>query len=364
MKKKLLPLVSAIVLLAILLGAAEEVAKYCPQVSMKASSKCIKSNDDDQFQECVFPLEAWISPLKIEIFSPLSAKETEYYQKNTWDSSKTLEQNRRALVRNFMKTCIDPVEDFLSADGGVILKLASKVDGWFIKSANIEEVRKQDLEEIFYLMTDSPLFCQLLRSLLTKYNTLPYRPQRAVLLFTKGTANLTSYSALHHVINVRTLDQTILSAIDCTRHKILFGGTIFHEMLHWLHQICDLKENRTRCMSTSCIQRRLGEYLPFYRETENLKKIAKYFSNDEEYYTMYGLKEHEGSLVWYPLCEASYTLEQYQYVRSCHVSFEGHLSEEHSFLKHFRDSSFLKFLLSYPFPSFGEGDFACLDSSH
>jgi hypothetical protein len=308
----------------------------------------------DDIDDEVIPLEEWIAPLKIQETSQLSAKETEYYKNNTWDSSKTLEQNRRTLVNDFMKTCINPVEDFLSLDDGVILKLANQLGGIQLKSAGIEEIKTQDLYEIFYLLTNSPTFCQLMRALLTKYKTMTYRPQRAVLLFTKGEINHSSYTILHHVLNIRTLNQAILSALDCTKHKLLFGGSVFHEMLHWYHKISDLETFEKRSKSTSCICRRLREY---NRYSEH---FVRYFSNDEEYYTIFGIKEENGALAWDSLCEAAYTFEQYGYIRGSHVAFRR-LSDERNFIINVRDVALLKFIQDYSSPKFGEGGFKCID---
>ncbi|MDR2724183.1 MAG: hypothetical protein LBB25_03210 [Holosporaceae bacterium] len=308
------------------------------------------------------PLEEWIPPLKIPEAAFLNTKEEEYYHKSTWDSSKTLEQNRKTLTHTFMNTCIDPVEDFLSTDKGIILKLASQQEGIILESAGIEEIRKQDLVEIFYLMTNSPIFCRLMRALIAKYKTMPYRPQRVVLLFTKGEANLSSYNTLHYVLNIRTMDQSILSALDCTKHKLSFGGTIFHEMLHWYHKISDPIAEGKRHKSTACIARRLRHYKsPYF-----LKRYGNYavscFSNDEEYYTICGIKEENGELVFDTLCEAIYTYEQYGYVRGSHTVFQK-FSDERNFIINARDVSLLKLFQSKYLPQFGNGEFKCSDLS-
>ncbi|MDR0753192.1 MAG: hypothetical protein LBE95_00785 [Holosporaceae bacterium] len=331
-----------------------------PLPSSSNVSSSLKNFNGDDIDDTPVPLEEWVLPLEIRKTSPLNAKEMEYYQKSTWDPSKTLEQNKKILVDAFMKTCVDPVEDFLPVDKGIILKLASQQSGIMLQSAEIEEVRRQDLVEIFYLMTDSPTFCQLMRAFLAKYRTMPYRPQRALFLITKGEANHSSYSALHYVLNIRTMNHMILSALDCTKHKLLFGGVAFHEMLHWYHKVSDPAASEKRSKSTNCISRRLGDY-----KSRNFLKIygnstVRCFSNDEEYYTIYGLKEEDGELVFDSLCEATYTYEQYGYIRGSHTTFRR-FSDEKNFILGARDSSLLKFVQNTPLPKFGKGEFKCSD---
>ncbi|MDR0631844.1 MAG: hypothetical protein LBF54_01180 [Holosporaceae bacterium] len=324
-------------------------------------------SDEKTYESCEYeidpsPLEDYILPLTIREFSSLNEKEAGYYRRNTWDPSKTLEQNRKTLIHNFIETCIDLVEDFVPTNDGVILKLTSKTQGLLIESAQVEEVRKRDLEELLYVMTYSPSFCQLLRSFLAKYKTLRYRPQRAIFLFTKGSANHSSCTTLHHILNLRTMNQTVLSAIDCTKHKILVGTTIFHEMLHWYHKICDNAESERRSHSKDCIRRRLRDYLPTAVFARYGEKVAEYFSNDEEYYTIFGLKEHGGELVVDTLCEATYSYEQFQYIRSCHAAFQRHVPDERQFILNFRDSALMKFFMTRPnMPQFGIGEFRCSD---
>jgi hypothetical protein len=310
------------------------------------------------------PIEDEVVPLEIKEFSSMNKKEKEYYSRNTWDPAKTLEQNRKMLVYDFMKTCVDLVEDFVPTADGVILKLTSKTQGLLIKSDQVEEVRGRDLEELLYVLTDSPSFCRLLRSFLAKYKTLPYKPQRAIFLFTKGSANHSSCTTLHHILNLRTMDQTVLSAIDCTKHKILFGTTIFHEMLHWYHKVCDNAESEKRGRSKDCIRRRLHEYLPTGIFMKYGEKVAEYFSNDEEYYTIFGLKEHDGELVLDTLCEATYSYEQFQYIRSCHAAFQRHVPDERQFILNFRDSALMKFFITRSsMLQFGAAEFPCSDLS-
>jgi hypothetical protein len=312
-----------------------------------------------EIEEPAVPIEEYVHPLQIRLFSSLDAKELEYYYKNTWNSNKTLEQNKRDLVDLFMKTCIEPIEDFLPVDKGVVLKLGGQAGAILLQSAQVDEVRPPELVRIFYLLADSPTFCRLLRALVTKYKTMFYRPQKAVFLFTKGEASHASYSTVHYVINLRTMDNTILSALDCTKHKLLFGGTIFHEMLHWYHKVSDSSAYERRANTMNCIIRRLQEY-NYYDFPGNRHQIAKYFSNDEEYYTMYGLKEEDGDLVLDTLCEATYTLEQYGYIRGSHVAFPRHYPDEKKFILNTRDSALLKFFQKNPPPEFGKEEFVCM----
>ncbi|MDR3151370.1 MAG: hypothetical protein LBT67_00770 [Holosporaceae bacterium] len=303
------------------------------------------------------PLGEYVQPLRIKEFSLLNEKELEYYHKHTWDPLKTLEQNRRNLSKSFLKTCVDRVEDAITVDDGIILKLASRNGAIVLKPASIEFIRDYELNKIIYLMTDSPYFCRLLRALLAKYKTMRYTPQKAVFLITKDEANHTVYNILPHVLNLRILDQTFLSALDCTRHKMQFGATVFHEMLHWYHQLSNPVECERRSKSTSCIRRR------FYAN-QSINTFCWYedsaiqnFSNDEEYYTMYGLVEDEyGEMAIDTLCEASYAYEQYRYIRGSHRAFNSR-SEERNFIIGARDSSLLKFFQDSAPLKFGEGEF-------
>ncbi|MDR2781459.1 MAG: hypothetical protein LBB21_03320 [Holosporaceae bacterium] len=317
--------------------------------------------ETQEIEEPAVPIEEWVKPLKIRQFSSLNGKELEYYHKNTWDENKTLEQNRKELVNLFMKTCIEPIEDFLQVDKGIVLKLGGQAGAILLQSAQVDEVRPHELVRIFYLLTDSPTFCKLLRSLITKYKTMFYRPQKAVFLFTKGDASHASYSSVHYVINLRTMDYYILSALDCTKHKLLFGGTMFHEMLHWYHKVSNWSEYEHRGKSMNCIRRRLQEYQTYDFFCQYRDQIAMYFSNDEEYYTMYGLKEEYGEMMLDTLCEATYTYEQYGYIRGSHVAFRRHYPDEKRFILNTRDSKLLKFFQENHLPEFGDGEFKCLD---
>ncbi|MDR3186839.1 MAG: hypothetical protein LBT63_00170 [Holosporaceae bacterium] len=321
-------------------------------------------NYEEMEQNFTAPLEEEdIYPLQIMEASLLNEKEMEYYRKNTWDPSKTLEQNRRALTEMLMKTCIDRVENFLSAENGVVLKVASQSHGILLESAKIEEFRQYDLTQVIYLMTNSPSFCRLARSLVAKYKTMPYRPQKAIFLFTKGEANHSSYSAVHYVLNLRTSDHFILSALDCRRHKMLFGATVFHEMLHWYHKVSDPIAYTKRTESTNCIRERFRQYKPYF-SSEQQDRVAKYFSNDEEYYTMYGLREEDGEMVLDVLCEAMYTCEQYNYVRGSHVTFRRHFPDERDFIMSARDSSLLRFFQNNASAEFGEDEFKCREQEN
>ncbi|MDR2766437.1 MAG: hypothetical protein LBB63_03180 [Holosporaceae bacterium] len=316
---------------------------------------------EEQQDKTPVPLDENIPPLRIRESSLLNEDEMEFYKKNTWNPKKTLEQNRRMLTDNFMKTCVERVVDFLSMDKGVVLQVASQSQGIFLESAKIEEFRECDVARVIYLMTDSPLFCRLIRSILTKYKTMTYRPQKAIFLMTKGEANHSTYSALHYVINLRTLDHTILSALDCSEQKIMFGATVFHEMLHWYHNVANFEDCRRRQKSDDCIRHRLssigyGGFSPAY-----VDKIARYFTNDEEYYAMYGLKKENGELLLDILCEAAYSNERYGYIRGSHAVFRRHFPDERNFLLNSRDSSLLKFFQIAPIPEFGKGDFKCSD---
>ncbi|MDR2268266.1 MAG: hypothetical protein LBD81_02315 [Holosporaceae bacterium] len=307
------------------------------------------------------PLEEYVEPLRIKEFSLLNKKELEYYHKHTWDPFKTLEQNRRALTSSFLKTCVDRVEDVVTVDDGIILKLASRDGPIVLKPASVEFIRDYELNKIIYLMTDSPYFCRLLRSLLAKYKTMCYTPQKAVFLITKGEASHTIYNILHHVLNLRILDQTFLSALDCTRHKMQFGATVFHEMLHWYHQLSNPAECERRSKSTSCIRRSFYAHQSINAFHWYEDAIIQSFSNDEEYYTMYGLVEDEyGGIAIDTLCEAAYTYEQYGYIRGSHRVFNRR-SEEKNFIVRARNSSLLKFFQDSAPLKFGEGEFRTLE---
>jgi hypothetical protein len=310
---------------------------------------------EPEIDEPPVPIDIRVPPLRIRQYSLLSPTEMQHYLKNTWDPSKTLEQNRKSLVKLFMKTCVEPVQDYVHTTKGLVIKIASRRDGIFMDATKVEEIWPPELEEIFYLLTDSPLFCRLMRSLITKYQTATYRPQRAVILFTKGEASHATSDILHHVISLKTMNQTVLSALDCTKHKLSFGGTVFHEMLHWYHQIADEAGSKYRSKSTSCIRRRFCAYNPYGFGQED--EFAKNFSNDEEYYTILGLVEEYGEVFLDPLCEASYTYEQYQYIRSSHVVFHRHFPNEKNFLLRCRDVQLLRFYQQNPTPEFGKGEF-------
>lgn len=317
-----------------------------------------KSDDNlNKPAEIAVPIEDHIPPLKIRKAFWLNEKEMEYYQKNTWNPSKTLEQNRRALVDTFMKTCVDCVEYFLAMNDGVIIKIRSRPQGIRLQSAKIENFRQYDISRIIYLMTDSPLFCRLARSIITKYKTARYIPSKAVFLLTHGEASHVSYSGLEHVINLKIMNQKILSALDCRKHKMLFGATIFHEMLHWYHQISDSCKFAGRGNSTSCILKRLRASRPGIFFEGHQDEIAKYFSNDEEYYTMYGLQEENGELVLDNLCEANYTYDRYDYIRASHLTFRRKFPDEKDFIVNYRDSSLLKFFQNNVLPRFGDEEF-------
>jgi hypothetical protein len=315
----------------------------------------------EEKEEPAVPIEDRVLPLRIRQFSALSREELKFYRENTWDPQKTLEQNKKALVDLFVKTCLQPIEDFLPVKNGTVLKLGGQAGAILLQSAEADEVRPPDLIRIFQLLSDSPTFCRLMRSLIAKYKTMFYRPQKAVFLFTKGDASHASYSSVHYVINLRTIDHEILSALDCTKHKLLFGGTIFHEMLHWYHKVSDSPEYERRGKTMNCICRRLQEYRYYDFFGQYRDQIAKYFSNDEEYYTIYGLKEEEGNLVLDTLCEATYTYEQYGYIRGSHVAFPRHYPDEKNFILSTRDEALLKFFTAAPTPEFGKGEFKCSD---
>jgi hypothetical protein len=312
--------------------------------------------------EALVPIKKETPILKIRKVSLLNENEIKYYRRNTWDPSKTLEQNRRKLTEDFMKTCVDAVEDFSSGPRGVCLKIKGQFSGIFLsKSAQIERFDESEISNMIYLTTASPSFCRLIRALLTKYKTMPHRPQRALFLFTKGEANHSSYDGLRYVLNVRKMDHTILSALDCSKRKMLFGEIVFHEMLHWYHRVSDPVGYEKRGKSTDCICRRFQDRRDYFAFGNEGEAAVKYFSNDEEYYTMYGLKEEDGDLILDDLCEATYTYEQHQYVRGSHVWFGRRFPEERNFIVNFRDSSLLKFFQNNPPPEFGRGEFGCSD---
>lgn len=313
--------------------------------------------DINESAEIAVPIGDHVLPLKIKEASFLNKEEMEYYHKNTWNPLKTLEQNRRALVDKFMKTCVDCVEYFLAMSDGVVLKISSHAGGIHLKSAKIENFRQYDISQIIYLMTDSPLFCRLVRSLITKYKISRYIPSKAVFLLTHGEASHVSYTGLEHVINLRIMNQKILSALDCKKYKMLFGATVFHEMLHWYHQVSDFREYERRGRSMSCILRRLHNYRSNIFLGWRPDEIAKYFSNDEEYYTMYGLREEYGELVLDNLCEANYTYERHGYIRASHLMFRRKFPDERDFIVNYRDSSLLKFFQNNVLPRFGDAEF-------
>jgi hypothetical protein len=334
--------------------------KNLPILAQPEPMEDLFRNYEEMEQNFSAPLEEEnIFPLQIRESSLLNEKEMEYYRKNTWDPSKTLEQNRRMLTEMLMKTCIDRVENFLSAENGVILKVASQSHGILLESAKIEEFRQYDLAQVIYLMTNSQSFCRLARSLIAKYKTMPYRPQKAIFLFTKGESNHSSYNTMHYVLNLRTTDHFILSALDCRRHKMLFGATVFHEMLHWYHKVADPVAYAKRTELTNCIRERFRQYKPYFFFEQYQDMVAKYFSNDEEYYTIYGLRKEDGEIVLDILCEAMYTCEQYNYVRNSHVTFRRHFPDERDFIVNTRDSSLLKFFQDNASPEFGEEEFKC-----
>ncbi|MDR1362188.1 MAG: hypothetical protein LBJ16_03165 [Holosporaceae bacterium] len=307
------------------------------------------------------PLDTRIQPLHIKESSLLNAKELDYYHNHTWDPSKTLEENRKTLTNAFLKTCIDRVDDIISIDNGVVLKLASRHECVVLRPAEVEFIRDYELRRIIYLLTDSPYFCRLVRNLLAKYKCMSYTPQKAVFLITKGEASHVTYNVLHHVLNLRIVDYTFLSALDCRRYKMQFGAIIFHEMLHWYHRLSDPTECDRRGRSTSCIRRRFYDHkiIDAYGWSEDA--AAGNFSNDEEFYTMYGLRENEfGEIVLDILCEAAYTSEQYGYVRGSHVTFRRS-TRERSWITGARDTALLKFFQNTPPPKFGLGDFKVKD---
>ncbi|MDR0968376.1 MAG: hypothetical protein LBL99_01930 [Holosporaceae bacterium] len=295
---------------------------------------------EEKYDEVLVPIPKNVPALKIKNGLLLNERETEYYLNETWDSSKTLEQNRRALTDEFMKTCIDAVEDFFHGHKGLCLKIKGQFSGVVLTgAAQIVKLDERELTNIIYLMTDSPTFCRLIRALLTKYKTAPHRPQRALFLFTKGEANHSSYDGLRYVLNVRKSDRVVLSALDCSKHKMSFGEIVFHEMLHWYHRVSDPIAYEKRGKSTSCIRRRAYLANNFYCSEE----IAKYLTNDEEYYTIYGLREENGELVLDVLCEAVYTYEQDRYIRASHAYFGGRFKAERDFILRNRDVSLLRF---------------------
>ncbi|MDR0677491.1 MAG: hypothetical protein LBF57_02345 [Holosporaceae bacterium] len=323
---------------------------------LPTSAKKIKRTEEYVSPE---PFPELVNPMNVREVFLSSREEEEYYFQKTWDPLKTLEQNRRILVDSFMKNCVDSVVDFLHTDKGLILVTKSQPNGMLLQSADVEEFRTRDIVEVIYLMTDSPIFCRLVRALLTKYKTLRYRPQKAVFLYTKGEANHASYDIIHHVLNLRISDLEVLSAFDCTKHKLRFGATVFHEMLHWYHKVCDLESFVKRSKSTSCIQKHfLESHTGFF--FMGYKDIAlKGFSNDEEYLTIYGLKEdYNGELVIDSLSEASYTYEQYGYIRGSHTVFTSFSDEKH-FILSTRDPSLLKLFQTKEYSKFGKGEFKC-----
>jgi hypothetical protein len=319
------------------------------------------NNETYDNERMVAPIDESTPTLEIKQFSLLNEKEIEFYRKNTWNPLKTLKQNIKILIDDFMKTCVDHIDDILPVENGVILKIGGQSSPILLASAQIEELKQCNLVLIFNLMAESPLFCKLIRVLLTKYKMLPRKPQKAVFLLTKTEACHSSYNTVHHVLNLKTIDQEILSALDCTKHKMLFGSTVFHEMLHWCHKISDPADSGMRCKSTNCICRRLRDYLFNNFSNRYFNKIVEYFSNDEEYYTMYGLKEENGELVLDTLCEAAYTYEQHRYIRGSHVTFKRHFPDERDFILNARDSSLLRFFQNNPPLEFGKGEFKCSD---
>ncbi|MDR1375343.1 MAG: hypothetical protein LBJ45_00820 [Holosporaceae bacterium] len=331
--------------------------EYLPSPDQSESLDDFFKNYEEMEQNFVAPLDENVYPLQIRKASLLNEKEMEYYKKNTWDPSKTLEQNRRMLTETLMKTCIDRIENFLSAENGVVLKVASQSHGIFLESAKIEELRQYDLAQVIYLMTNSPSFCRLARSLIAKYKTMQYRPQKAIFLFTKGAANHSSYSIAHYVLNLKTNDLFILSALDCKRNKMLFGATVFHEMLHWYHMVSDPVTYAERSKSTNCIRERFRQYQSSFFFEQYQDTVAQHLSNDEEYYTMHGLREENGEIVLDVLCEAMYTCEQYDYIRGSHLTFPRHFPEERDFIVNTRDSSLLKFFLDNASAEFGKEEF-------
>jgi hypothetical protein len=313
----------------------------------------------EKYDEALVPIDENAPVLNIRNGLFLSEKEEEYYRKNTWDSSKTLEQNKKMVVDDFMKTCVDEVEDLLSTPKGVFLKIKSQFHSIFLTAAQqVERLDKDEVSKIIYLMTESPSFARLIRALLTKYKASTYRPQKALFLFSKGEANHSSYDGLRYVLNIRTSDHAILSALDCSKRKMLFGEIVFHEMLHWYHRVSDTPACEIRGKSMNCILRRL-----YALGLSNPRSVAKYFSNDEEYYTMYGLKEENGELVLDVLCEATYTYEQRRYIRASHLSFNGRFSVERNFIFNGRDIPLLSFFQNNPLPEYGKGEFKCSDLS-
>jgi hypothetical protein len=344
-------------ILAIALVIIFGVSCYFNKYEANHGSRHRNTQKQDEYIATEYPFDERVEPLNLRGFSQLNEKEQEYYRNNTWDPSKSLEQNRRILTSSFLKACVDRVEYVVPSKSGITLKLASNSSAYVLDAVNAEFITEYELNRIIYLLSDSPRFCRLLRSLLTKYKTMQYTPHKAVFLRTKNDANHTAYSILHHVLNLRDLDQTFLSSIDCMPHKMQLGATIFHEMLHWYHQLSNSAESTRRGKSISCICRHLASRQQLNNYRYNDVAIAKIFSNDEEYYTMYGLVEDEyGNICIDTLCEAIYSYEQYGYVRGSHVVFHSR-SDERNFIIVSRDARLLKFFQNNASPKFGEGDF-------
>ena len=144
------------------------------------------------------------------------------------------------------------------------------------------------------------------------------------------------------------------------REKNPLEATLFHEMLHCLH---DYQSNRSSRSSSVVSQRSKSKSLQVGTNGFSYA-INNAYSNDEEYHTMYGLTSQGLDL----LNESSYLAHRYGFIRMSHVQGESsHIDHRRTwwYVKN-GDEDLYRYYLSpkspIKFPKFGVGAYECSDS--
>jgi len=144
------------------------------------------------------------------------------------------------------------------------------------------------------------------------------------------------------------------------REENPFEATLFHEMLHCLH---DYQSNRSSRSSSVISQRSKSKSLQVGTNGFSYP-INNAYSNDEEYHTMYGLTSRGLDL----LNESSYLAHRYGFIRMSHVQGESsHIDHRRTwwYVKN-GDEDLYRYYLSpkspIKFPKFGVGAYECSDS--
>jgi hypothetical protein len=332
-----------------------------------------------------------------ERYNPLSLEEELTIYKGTWNSSQTLEENQKKLVKCFQDECCCFFQEHETLD------LTTDMTYTKIRYKKLDQLEIEKICSTITNMSTDPMGCKLLRLLLTKYRSGQGFSKLYLVRGTeegKGLQFRYAAGTIHPsfcIMTVSTLENGSSSIFATKRDYIrdnlvsgskrspcpnsrlvnveLFDGELYNYgdvnlfscMLRWYHCIGGVSIGKQFCGNYETVDVITQRYTAIKGQltlAQQAGLISHFDAENDTYRRLFGIMFNKttGLLMMDPLNESAYLMSRY-----CTIGlglFERKLSDLPLNLEVlFLDPELMSFYLDqqYKYPVFGVGQYQCSD---